>query len=283
MARILRSVAAKGTVLSFFNTVCACAAPLSPVCLNRITEVTMKIEMLSLDEQIATLLKSPEGVPSDTIANLLKETNTAIAVAERDAHEAKAKAYDPTIIDGTARGRMEDAIYTATRLKAAVVALTAHREAAIKREEKERWLEQAAPIRQRITDLAKELVEVYPAAVTRLVDLFKRIAATDRESSALNYRAPPGVSQLSTVEGRIGRGQKIIEKVVLPMLTANGVKNIWPPQVNIGLEYSEMIAQAMRGAPPAPTEAERIAESERHIAAGQAREREKERLAVSGR
>jgi hypothetical protein len=45
-----------------------------------------------------------------------------------------------------------------------------------------------------------------------------------------------------------------------------------------GLQYYEMVLASVRGAPPTPTEAGRIAASARHIAEGEARERESEQL-----
>jgi hypothetical protein len=75
----------------------------------------------------------------------------------------------------------------------------------------------------------------------------------------------------------------VLAKTVLPPLlfdhNSGATVNAWPPQQpNIGLAYSEMISHAIRNAPPPPSEAERIAESARHIAAGEERERESERL-----
>jgi hypothetical protein len=236
-----------------------------------------------LDQRIVNILRpDAEQLSSAALMALIGEVDKAIEAADREGRAARASALDPSLVDAGARGRAEDSEFLAARYRAGLAKLRELHAATVKREEKERWSAEAAPIRQRITDLAKELVTVYPAAVSQLITLFKKIAATDQEARSLNFYMPPGASPLGTVEGRIGRGEKIVEKVVLPMLTANGVKNIWPPQVNIGLEYSEMIAQAMRGAPPAPTEAERIAEAERHILAGQAREREKERIAAAG-
>jgi hypothetical protein len=190
----------------------------------------------------------------------------------------QAAAFDPTVLDPTAIGRAHDAGFRIKRLTNAAEALTPHHLAAIKREAQAAWESEASVVRQKVTDLAKELAATWPETVMRLVKLFERIAAVDREASAINSRAPTGVRHLLSVEGSIGKGEKIIEKVKLPVLTDKGVVDMWPPRNTWALDYAESVAAGLRGAPPPPTEQEKIAEGERVIAHAQQMEHGRLRL-----
>jgi hypothetical protein len=122
-----------------------------------------------------------------------------------------------------------------------------------------------------------------------LVNLFRAAAELDKLVDALNNRAPNGVTPLRRVEA-VARGipavrdKPFVQQVLLPRLplfeTSGAAAPLaWPPaQPSVSLAYYESVLNAVRGAPLPPTEAERIAESERHLAAGAARERESERL-----
>jgi hypothetical protein len=218
-----------------------------------------------LDERIAQLLKAPDGVPSETFAGILAEVATAIAVADRTANVNRERAYDPAILDPVARGKMEDASFVAARLRNGQAALTALHQTVVEREEKERWSAEGRIIERKIIDLAKELASTYPKIVTELVDLFQRIATADREAASFCNRSPPG-HFVRGVEATIGDGRaKIIELVRLPVLTAKGVENAWPPKSTWVTDYALSVAAGMQSVMP-PTEADRVAEGARVIA-----------------
>ncbi len=77
-----------------------------------------------------------------------------------------------------------------------------------------------------------------------------------------------------------GRGTQIIPRVRLPALTLDGrtAPDIFPlPTPGIGVEMARQVQDMMSGVRPM-TEAERIAENARHLAQGEADEREHQRL-----
>jgi hypothetical protein len=239
-----------------------------------------KIDTPTMEERIATALKAPDGVSAETIALHIKWATASATAAENAGREAGLKSVDPQCTDGVAeRSKAEDQEFIAQRFKNAVEALTPHQEAALKREAQVAWEIEAGVVRQKVTDLAKELATTWPDTVMRLVKLFEAIAAVDREASSINSRAPTGVNHLRGVEASIGKGEKIIERVKLPVLTDKGVVDMWPPRNNWALDYASSVHAGIVGAGMPPTEAERVAEGERVIA--HAREMEAGRLRLN--
>jgi hypothetical protein len=232
------------------------------------TATVTALKETSLDQRIADTLANPDQLTSSELAELLGEVATAIAISDRIANINRERAYDAATIDPSARGKMEDATFVAARLRNAQAALTPHHQAAVEREERARYTAEAAVIENKITELARELATTYPETVSRLVDLFQRIATADREAASFCNR----------VEATIGGGEKIIENVRLPVLTAKGVENAWPPRSTWVTDYSESVRAGMQSVAP-PTEADRAASAERVIA--HARDMEAGRLRLN--
>jgi hypothetical protein len=232
----------------------------------------------SLDELIMIILKDPGDRPAVLFSVILDQIKRASAAAEQEGKAAQAAAYDPAVLDPTAVGRSHDAAHRIKRLTNAAEALAPHHAAAIKREAQAAWESEACVVRQKVTDLAKELASTWPATVMRLVKLFEMIAVIDREASAINSRAPTGVNHLRSVEASIGKGEKIIERVRLPVLTDKGVVDMWPPRNNWALDYAESVRAGIVGAGMPATEAERIEASERQIDFVKAQEAGREKL-----
>jgi hypothetical protein len=241
------------------------------------TATVTALKETSLDQRIADTLANPDQLTSSELAELLGEVATAIAISDRIANINRERAYDAATIDPSARGKMEDATFVAARLRNAQAALTPHHQAAVEREERARYTAEAGVIENKITELARELATTYPETVSRLVDLFQRIATADREAASFCNRSPPG-HFVRGVEATIGGGEKIIENVRLPVLTAKGVENAWPPRSTWVTDYSESVRAGMQSVAP-PTEADRAASAERVIA--HARDMEAGRLRLN--
>jgi hypothetical protein len=222
------------------------------------------IEMPPMQERIAAILKAPDGVTAKTFANLLLWVRAETFLTKQRAQSALKDSLDPKTIDPGALGRAHDAEHALKRLENTEAELASLHQAAIKKEEREKYKAEAAVIERKITDLAKELATTYPETVSRLVNLFQRIAAADREAANFCNLSPPG-HFVKGVEASIGGGEKIIENVRLPVLTAKGVQNAWPPQNNWVTDYAETVRAGIVNAGPPPSEADRIAEGRRVI------------------
>jgi hypothetical protein len=261
-------------------------------------EKPMKNTEKRLDKRIADALANPDQ-PAEHIAALLSEIGVAITEAERTAHENRGKAFDPAVLDPTARGKMDDATFIAQRLRNAQTALAPHYKNALRKEEEARWEADAVPLELKVTKLSRELLTVYPDVTAKLADLFARISASEAEirdqnakaRGAMSYdenghaRYEPGMRLLAGVEETaLGREVGFIGKVKLPALPFNGsmsAPDVWPPKPrDFGLEYAESVRRAMQGAPLPPTEEQRIEASRRHLADGMEREKESRRLSA---
>jgi hypothetical protein len=236
----------------------------------------------SVEEQIAAVLKSPAGVTSVTFALMLQWTNAKISLTKQAAQEALQASLDPSVIDPGALGRAHDLEHFLQRLENAKEALTPLAQAAARREELEKWKTDTAALKQRVTDLSQKLLSVYADVTGKLVELFGRCDAADREVSQINHAAPGVLHCLHGVEATLtnGRGTKIIPKVKLPALTLDGreAPDVWPPRtVPISVTLSAHVG-AMMGAGRAMTEEERVMESARHVADGERRERVSEQM-----
>jgi hypothetical protein len=193
-------------------------------------------------------------------------------------------------IDGAAqRARAEDAEFCASRLRAGEARLKELHGAALTGEEKARWNAEAEELRKQVDEAGANFKETYMSASALLVNTFRAAAELDKLVDALNNRAPNGVTPLRRVEA-VARGipavrdKPFVQQVHLPRLplfeTSGAAAPLaWPPaQPSVSLQYYESVLNAVRGAPLPPTEAERIAESARHVAEGERRERRHQEL-----
>jgi hypothetical protein len=226
------------------------------------TATVTALKESNLDQRIADTLANPDQLTSSELAELLGEVATAIAISDRIANINRERAYDAATIDPAARGKMEDATFVAARLRNAQAALTPYHQAAVERENHARWSAEGVVIEQKIVELAKELATTWPETVSRLVNLFQRIAAADREAASFCNRAPAGYF-VKGVEATIGGAAKIIDKVRLPS-TVEGAVDVWPPKNDWATGYALSVAAGMQSVAP-PTDAARAAEGQRVI------------------
>jgi hypothetical protein len=260
---------------------------------NQSTEITTMTTAVKTDPQqhmeqkIADLLTSPDGVSAETFATTLRWVDAKIVLTKRDAQEALKASLDPATIDPGGLGRAHDAEHFLKRLENAKTGLTTHCEAATRREQKAAWEASIVDLEKRVVDLSQELRAVYPEAITKLVDLFRRIDVVDKEVAMTNCSAPDGCRQLRSVEAAAtGSTRKIIPTIRLPVLSVDGstVADAWPPlQPSPGIELSNMVLAAARGAMGLPlTDAERearaVAETEKQMEFYRQREAGRERL-----
>jgi hypothetical protein len=141
-----------------------------------------------LEQRIATVLSSDTA--SNVVETLISEVETAAAVADKAAEQARKRALDPTVIDATTRREAEDAAFTRDRLRAALPRLQERLQQVQAAEYAARWETDFEQVEGRRNELAQEYAAKYPRLVAHLVDLFERIEGIDKEVSRINGSAP---------------------------------------------------------------------------------------------
>ena len=194
--------------------------------------------MSTLEERIATALT--DKILSADVEALITETEAAITDADAAAEAERTKALDPVGSPDPikARAAMEDAAFTRDRLRTALPRLQVR----LKQMEAAEYLARWEPAYERVKAdrdaLAAEMREVYPAAVAKLVDLFQRMAESDRECSQINGSAPRGDHRrllkveltARGVEGLLQPDVWIAEMLRLPFFWRDsGPIYAWPP------------------------------------------------------
>src|SRR5664280_2166543 len=133
-----------------------------------------------------------ETIASNDLANLLAETETAIAIAENDATAAEATALDPLQSPDASKARavMEDTRFKADRLRSLLPRLQSRYEEMNKREIEAAWIVQFDILKPQRDALAEEVKTVYAAAVAKLVPVLSRIEHINAEVSRLHQSKP---------------------------------------------------------------------------------------------
>jgi hypothetical protein len=137
-----------------------------------------------------------------------------------------------------ARAAMEDAAFTRERLRTALPRLHARLKVMEAAEYLARWEPEYERVKAVRDALAAEMREVYPVAVTRLADLFQRMAQCDRECSRIDGSRPDSEHQqlrgveltARGVEGLLQPDVYIAEMLRLPFFWRDsGPIYAWPP------------------------------------------------------
>jgi hypothetical protein len=243
-----------------------------------------------LDARIADALANPDQ-SSDFFAALIAEVDEAIDHSDRTSREGRAASIDPARLDGIAqRARAEDAEFVSHRLRAGLERLKQLLGAAVTREAQACWETEAGELRKEVDEIAAYFKRVYSETAGHLVGVLEKMAAIDQKVDALNSRAPAGVNWLRRTEATARgiskvNGKPIVMQIALPKLLGFDYPEkaplAWPPvAVNHALEYYHAVSAAITHAPPPPTDAERIAASERQMQFVAEQERGRERLAA---
>jgi hypothetical protein len=120
-----------------------------------------------LEQRIVAALESDTAIPSADVAVLIEETETGIAKADEE------RAIDQALL---------------SKLQAC------HQQAQAE-EQATGWLAEHDRLKGERDALAEELREVYPDAVSKIMDLFVRITTNDEALSALHRARSHGVEQ----------------------------------------------------------------------------------------
>jgi len=161
----------------------------------------------------------------------------AIAKASAAADEMREAALDPISWPDAnkARGAVEAAAFTVARLSALLPRLEARRVEVGARERRAQWQADYEALKPKRDALAKELGEVYPEVVAKLIDLFARIAQNDAELSQLHRRRAAGVSLHLDGAEVVSRGLKAYTRdkpelaKTIELFGFDG-ERLWPPR-----------------------------------------------------
>jgi hypothetical protein len=192
----------------------------------------------TLEQRIGAALRPDATLTSAYIAALIEEGEAAIAEADKEGATDQTLSLDPK----GARQAIMDATLAANRLLTFLPKLQARYREAHEQEQATAWLaEREAPwlaehdsLKPERDALAEELREVYPL-VSKIVDLFGRIAANDAALSALHQARPAGVTQHLVSAELYARGLDSFSSNAPSLLTSvhlvdwNSGRQIWPP------------------------------------------------------
>ncbi len=175
--------------------------------------------MSSLEQKIADALASND-IKSSDLAALIREAEAAAVAADEAAEQARARALDPRVVDPAARIAVQEAEFRSQRLKAALPQLRTRFTEVKGQEDIATWRVEYERVKEARDKLVTELLDVYPAAIARLIDLFVRIAACDEQVGRINGSPPYGArDRLRSVE-----------------LEARGVNVLMQPEIDIAKE-----------------------------------------------
>jgi hypothetical protein len=146
-----------------------------------------------LEERIVAALTA-ENMPAEPTA-LVEETEAAISEAEAAAEAARKEMADliasPDVC--AARAKVELTEFVAERLRGLLPGLQNRCQETEAAEYLAKWRNDHEKLKAERDDLAAELCEVYPPALTAIVDVLARIADHERRVSTLEESRPPGV------------------------------------------------------------------------------------------
>jgi hypothetical protein len=189
--------------------------------------------MSTLEKRIAAALSSDSA--STVLSALIAETEVAINQA---AEAERAKALDPIVSPDAAKAHaaMEDAAFMRERLRTVLPRLQERYQEVVAQEYLARWREDYEALKIKRDELAAEFREIYPTCVSKIVDVLKRIAASEVELSQLHQVRPSGVSLHLLGAELVARGldnftrddPSIVNELKLPDFE-HSVQMAWPP------------------------------------------------------
>jgi hypothetical protein len=194
-------------------------------------EAIMNKQLPTLEERIDFALQPDAAVTSVELAALIEEAEDGIAKAEKKRAIDQTLSLDPA----AARQAIADATFAADRLRILLSKLQARYQQVRDDEERTAWLAELDALKPERDALAEELREVYPDAVTKIVDLFVRIAENDKALSERLQGRPAGVMGRLLSAELHARGLESFSNNMPSLLTAVHLidldtgRQIWPP------------------------------------------------------
>ena len=177
----------------------------------------------TLEPKIVKAL-TDETVASNDLANLLTETETAIAVADNDATVAEATALDPLQSPDpvAARATMENAKFRATRLRNLLPRLQERFEEVSKRESYAAWIVQYEAIKPERDAANAKFRTAFTAFVADIVPQMLRLEQINAETSRVSAAKPTRAREATNDDRWLALGpedqviQTIMQNLKLP-------------------------------------------------------------------
>jgi hypothetical protein len=194
-------------------------------------EAIMNKQLSTLEERIDFALQPDAAVTSVELAALIEEAEDGIAKAEKKLAIDQTLSLDPA----AARQAIADATFAADRLRTLLSKLQARYQQVRDDEERTAWLAELDALKPERDALAEELREVYPDAVSKIVDLFVRITENDKALSERLQGRPAGVMGRLLSAELHARGFDSFSNNMPSLLTAVHLidldtgRQIWPP------------------------------------------------------
>jgi hypothetical protein len=151
----------------------------------------MNREATTLEQRISDALQPDTAITSADVAALIDEAEAGIAKAEQERSVDRTLALDPK----AARQAIEDATFAADRLRVLQSKLQVRYREVRAQEQSTDWRAEYEVMKRKRDALAEELLEVYPDAVSKIVDLFARITDNCEALSELHQARPAGVME----------------------------------------------------------------------------------------
>jgi hypothetical protein len=191
----------------------------------------MNREATTLEQRICDALQPDTAITSADLAALIEETEAGIAKAEREGMVDQTLSLDPK----AARQAIEDATFTANRLRMLLSKLQVRCREVRAREQAKAWLAEYEVMKRERDALAEEVREVFPEAENKIVDLFVRITENNKALSALHQARPAGVMEHLLSAELHARGLDRFTRDTPSLLTSVSLfdfdsgRQIWPP------------------------------------------------------
>jgi hypothetical protein len=197
-----------------------------------------------LEKRIAGTLSG--NATSAELAALVAETESAIIKADRAAEVERGRAYDPALTPDprAARQALEDAIFSANRLRTSLPRLQVKHQQQFAAEEHAFWEAEYETIKAKVEEAARKW-DNYPTLVATLIDILDT-AAIEKEVPRINGSAPDGEQRrLRSVEltargldGFSADTPSITKAVQLPMFERSDHMAWPPPKLSLAAEFA---------------------------------------------
>ena len=206
-----------------------------------------------LDAAIAAAL-ADANTGSAALLKLIREAESAADAADEAATKEHARALDPACLDSDkAWATLQKIERGLDRLDAAVPRLWERYREAHARERAARWATEYERVAGLRDVLAEELSATYPPIVTKLIDLFARIAKADAEVNRINSTAPEGESRrlrgvelaARSLDCFTTLNPPIARELRLPHPGETSRLAFPPAQVNFGVQLAEQVTSMM--------------------------------------